>query len=94
MKIELLLVVSVLIAIAIISLFISILNVFITKKQTNFSSSDFFYSLSIGILAGTSANIHIMMLTIVVIAIWSVILGMKTEKNRKEKEKITNNEFA
>lgn len=87
MKFELLLVISILIAIAIISLFITICNVFITEKRTTlFSTIDLCYGMILGILACVTANSYIFMITMEILSLWFVIIGVKIKENQREME--------
>ena len=87
MKVELLLVIIILSVIAISSLFFSIWNLFVTKKQTTFSATDLFYGMIFGIFAGVTTNIYIMLTTLVILIIWFIVIGIKVRKNQKEKNK-------
>ena len=54
MRTELLLVIIILSVITVSSLFLSIWNVFVTKKQTTFSATDFLFGLGLGIIVGAT----------------------------------------
>ena len=87
MKFELLVIIIILIVIAIMSLAFSIWDIFITKKRTTaFSASDLYYGMIIGVLAGITVNVYIMVTTVLVLAIWLTVIGIKCGKNRKEKD--------
>lgn len=84
MRIELLVVIIILSVITVSSLFLSIWNVFVTKKQTTFSATDFFFGLGLVPIAGSTNNIYIMLATTIIFIIWLIVIGIKCWKNQKK----------
>lgn len=84
MRTELLLVIIILSVITVSSLFLSIWNVFVTKKQTTFSATDFLFGLGFGIIVGATNNIYIMLAATIIFIIWLIVIGIKCWKNQKK----------